>query len=143
METLLTMFRIKKILMFALLSLGLLSGCSYIVNGVNDKISVNSNNSATHIYLNGKPYSKGFGSIDIRRGEKYTIVGKADGCNDAEYEVRWKMNALAMIAFPTLPFDLALGTAWQTKDKSIMINPLCNEMKSSSGSLGELGSTKN
>jgi hypothetical protein len=138
MEMSFMLLRNKNCLIMLLLFSWLLGGCSYIVNGVNDKISVNSNNPDTHIYVNGKPYSKAFGSVDMRRGEKYTIVGKAEGCRDTEYEVEWKMNALAVIAFPTFPFDLALGTAWQTKDKSIMINPQCDIKREMNAATTEL-----
>ena len=116
----------KSMLVFFMLPVLLMSGCSYLVNGVNDKISINSNDRSTQIYLNGQPYAKGFAIVPLRRGEAYSISGKLPGCKDAVYEAKWKLNSLAALSFITLPVDLALGTAWEVSPNSIMLNPACD-----------------
>lgn len=118
------MIKTASLFLFAIFAL---SGCSYMVNGVNDKISINSNNPSTEIYLNGNSVGKGFALIPLRRGDKYTITGKAPGCTDASFEGKWKLNSLAVISFLTLPVDLAIGTAWDVNQNSIMLNPICQE----------------
>jgi hypothetical protein len=117
--------------MFLLPVLLLSSGCAGILHGTTDKISINSMEEDTVIYVDGIPRGKDYASGHIERGDDHTIRVSKAGCQDVTMETTSSFDPATLLGIfldygiISMPVDFISGAAWKTDQESVTLTPIC------------------
>lgn len=113
----------------------LTSGCSSIINGTTDTLSVRSSNREAQIYINGVPMGTEGSVFTAKRGENYILEAKADDCQTGTIQTTHTFDATSLLGILidfgifSIPIDLISGAAWKPSQSVYMVNPVCAPQK--------------
>lgn len=125
----------KKITFLALTAVLTCSGCATIIKGSSEKITVNSLEEGTVIYVNGAPRGKDNVQIDVKKGKPQTIKASKKGCQDVVVETTESFDATSLLGILidfgilSIPIDLISGAAWKPDPTTYTVSPICGENK--------------
>lgn len=95
-----------------------LSGCSGIMSGGEDTVTINAGSSNAEIYVDGIYQGKDRIRIDLKRGRDYELKTQQDGCKDAYVVTESSLdnwfwaNILIDWGIISMPIDLISGNAF-------------------------------
>lgn len=113
----------------------LTSGCSSIINGTTDTLSVRSSNKEAQIYVNGVPMGTEGSVFTAKRGQDYILEAKADNCQTGTIQTTHSFDATSLLGILidfgifSIPIDLISGAAWKPSQSVYMVNPICATQK--------------
>lgn len=123
----------KKVFLPALiLAVASLSGCASIIKGNSEKITVNSLEQDTVIWVDGAPRGKDAVSVDIKKGNPVTIKASKQGCQDVSVQTTESFDATSLLGILidfgiiTIPIDLISGAAWKPSPTTYTVSPICS-----------------
>ena len=122
----------KKVFLPALiLAVASLSGCASIIKGNSEKITVNSLEQDTVIWVDGSPRGKDAVSVDIKKGNPVTIKASKQGCQDVSVQTTETFDATSLLGILidfgiiSIPIDLISGAAWKPSPTTYTVSPIC------------------
>jgi hypothetical protein len=111
------------------------TGCSSIIHGSHDTVTVNSLEKGTTIYVDNIPRGTDIVQVDMERGESHTVRASKDGCMDTVAPVTDKFDPTTLLGIfidlgiISLPVDFISGSAWKIAPKSYTVTPICKGKK--------------
>ncbi len=120
-----------------LISTILTTGCSTVIKGTTDKITVNSLEPGTVIYVDGVKRGIDDALVEVERGDKHVIKVEKPGCEPLIVETNEKFDATSLLGIfldfgiISIPVDLATGAAWKQSPSMYTVTPNCNITNSS------------
>jgi uncharacterized protein YceK len=121
---------IKKITVIFTILL-LTNGCSSIIHGTTDRVSVNSLEEGTTIFIDNAPRGRDFASVDVSRGDDHIIRATKKGCQDIVVPITDRFDATSLLGILidfgifSIPIDLISGAAWKISPKTYTVSPIC------------------
>lgn len=115
-----------------ILAVASLSGCASIIKGNSEKITVNSLEQDTVIWVDGAPRGKDAVSVDIKKGNPVTIKASKQGCQDVSVQTTESFDATSLLGILidfgiiTIPIDLISGAAWKPSPTTYTVSPICS-----------------
>ncbi|WP_230432204.1 hypothetical protein [Plesiomonas shigelloides] len=122
---------IRKHVIAALIPCFLITGCSSIIHGTSEKLTVNSAVPNTKIYVDGALVGNDGAMFTAKRGEDYTIKAVKTGCESTTVMTSNTFDATSLLGILidfgiiSIPIDLISGAAWKPTAKVITVNPVC------------------
>ncbi len=123
---------IKKSILTALLGL---TGCSSIIHGGHDTVTINSLEKGATIYVDNIPRGADIIQVDLERGEAHTVRASKDGCTDTMVPVTDKFDPTSLLGIfldfgiISLPVDFISGSAWKIAPRTYTVTPICKAKK--------------
>lgn len=108
-----------------------LTGCASIINGSNDKLTVNSLEEGTVLYIDGVKRGRDDALAQVERGETHTIKATKDGCEDVIIETSDSFDKISLLGILldfgiiSIPVDLISGSAWKLEPSIYTVSPIC------------------
>lgn len=108
------------------------TGCSTLIHGTSDTVTINSTEDETTIYVNSAPRGKNAATVDLKRGEDYVIRTSKKGCQDvmtpvtATFDPTSLLGILIDFGIITIPIDLISGAAWKFSPRTYTLTPICS-----------------
>src|SRR5689334_18520420 len=116
----------------ALLLIGLLgSGCSSIIKGNSDTITVNSLEHGTMLYVDGAPRGVDNAVVSVKKGKPHAIRAEKEGCLAVNTETTEAFDATSLLGvfldfgIISIPTDLISGAAWKVDQTTYTVTPIC------------------
>lgn len=111
-----------------------ISGCAAMFHGTSEQVSINSNDPATELYVNGAYVGRGHAITSFKKRDNYVISARKSGCTEHFQPVNKSFDAITLLGFfvdwglvSILVVDGAATGAWQHFDQtSYIINPNCS-----------------
>ncbi len=106
-------------------------GCSTVIRGTQDTITVNSLEKGTKIYIDGNPRGMDQAMAQVKRGDIHTIKVEKDGCDTVSIQTGEKFDWTSLLGclldcgIISIPTDLITGAAWKTEPTMYTVSPLC------------------
>ena len=119
---------IKKSILLLFLSI---TGCSSIIHGGHDKVTVNSLEKGATIYVDNIPRGTDIIQVDMERGEEHTIRVSKEGCTDMMAPVTDKFDPTTLLGIfidlgiVSFPVDFISGSAWKISPRTYTVTPIC------------------
>lgn len=115
-------------------AIALISGCSTVVNGGNERLSATTTVEGGKIYVNGSFRGTDFAQWTSKRGESHSIIVKKKGCKSSaittDYHFQFGKSIIANVFIDfgliSLPIDLISGSAWESDQSNWIVNPECD-----------------
>lgn len=122
-----------KIKLIVAAMVALVSGCSTVVNGINDEITVNTKHNDATVIVNGQVMGEGSTEAEIRKSsDSISVVVAKDGCDDGHFVINKQMDGTTLfnlIPLPAalflIPGDMMTGAFYKPAIDSIYLNPVC------------------
>ena len=115
----------------ALGAIASLNGCSTIIHGTSDRVTITSTEGDAEIFVNGVRVGKGSGITALERGEIHTIRVEKPGCEavtvqtDDSFDPTSLLGILIDFGVITIPVDLITGAAWKIEPRIYNVDPAC------------------
>lgn len=122
-----------KIIIGAVLTAFLTTGCATIIKGTNENVSVNSLEDDTVIYVNGAARGKDTAFVNLPKGEKYTIRAEKAGCKPVtattgeSFDPTSLLGIFIDLGIISIPVDLISGAAWKIQPTTYTVTPICDK----------------
>jgi hypothetical protein len=108
-------------------------GCALMLHGETDQIQIQSQSSDAELYLDGAQIGKGTATPTVRRGQKYIITAKKNGCSDsAPIQTGSKFDEVSLLGIlidfgliSILLVDNLSGALWKTEPAVYSVSPIC------------------
>lgn len=108
-------------------------GCALMFHGKTDQIQIQSQSSDAELYLDGAQIGKGTATPTVRRGQKYIITAKKNGCSDsAPIQTGSKFDEVSLLGIlidwgliSILLVDNLSGALWKTEPTVYSVSPIC------------------
>ncbi|ONF42527.1 hypothetical protein BTO32_15050 [Marinobacter lutaoensis] len=113
------------------LAMTLLSGCSTVIKGTSESITVNSLEDGTTIYVNGAARGKDSAFVNLEKGKVHTITARKEGCEPATTQTGESFDPTTLLGILidwgliTIPVDLISGAAWEITPTTYTVTPIC------------------
>ncbi|MGL5013960.1 MAG: hypothetical protein ACRC6V_06675 [Bacteroidales bacterium] len=120
----------KKILI-ALSATMAMTGCSTILNGSTENITIRSSDPSHEIYVDGVFSGKGTTGFAAERGTRYVIEAKAKDCapgivnTSNSFEPTTLLGIFIDFGLFSIPIDLISGAAFKPDQKTYFVSPVC------------------
>ncbi len=123
-------------LFVAVIIMLVLSGCASMISGTSDRITVNSNNPKTKIYLNEKEIGLGSTVAKVPKRGEYVFKGVIENCSDAYSEVERSFDPVSLLALLLaipgwigffLVDVLITGAITKATDTMVFLSPICEK----------------
>lgn len=109
----------------------LLSGCSAIINGKSESLTVRSADPEAILYVNGMKVGKDSAVWSQQRGKTSILEAKKDGCatgvihTDTNFDPTTLLGIFIDFGIVSIPVDAINGTMWKSDKQIYTINPIC------------------
>jgi len=116
-----------------LLTCALLSGCSTVIKGTQDTITVNSLEKGTSIYIDGVQRGVNDALAQVKKGKTHTIKVTKEGCQAVIIQTGEAFDATSLLGVLidfgviTIPVDLISGAAWKVEPTIYTVTPICKK----------------
>ncbi len=129
-------YRVSQISKVCLLALAVAaSGCSSIIHGGHDTVTINSLEKGATIYVDNIPRGADIVQVDLERGESHIVRATKPGCTDTITPVTDKFDTTTLLGIfldlgiISLPVDFISGSAWKITPKTYTVTPICKAKK--------------
>lgn len=108
-------------------------GCALMFHGKSDQIRIQSQSSDTTLYLDGTEIGKGTATAIVRRGQKYALTARKNGCsNSSPIQTGSKFDEVSLLGIlidwgliSILLVDNLSGALWKTEPTVYTVLPIC------------------
>lgn len=114
-------------------SLVALTGCSTVIKGTSDNVSVNSMEKGSTIYIDGAARGTDSAMVSLKKGKPHNIRVEKEGCQPITAETAEAFDATSLLGIlldfgiVTIPVDLISGAAWKIEPTSYTVTPICKK----------------
>ncbi len=114
-------------------SIALLSGCSSIIKGTNDTITVNSIERGTTLYVDGAARGLDTASVSLKKGKTYSLRAEKEGCESTTSTTTESFDPTSLLGIfidfglISIPVDMISGAAWKIEPTTYTLTPVCSK----------------
>jgi hypothetical protein len=114
-------------------SIALLSGCSSIIKGTNDTITINSIERGTTLYVDGAACGLDTASVSLKKGKTYSLRAEKEGCESTtsttteSFDPTSLLGILIDFGLISIPVDMISGAAWKIEPTTYTLTPVCSK----------------
>ncbi|WP_190274820.1 PEGA domain-containing protein [Leptothrix cholodnii] len=122
-----------KLKFLALACVVALGGCSSIIKGTSETISVNSIEKGTTIYVDGAARGLDSASVSVKKGKPHSIRAEKDGCQAVTADTTETFDPTSLLGILldfgifSIPIDLMSGAAWKVEPTTYTVTPICQK----------------
>ena len=122
----------KKIALIVALAI-LSTGCSTIIKGTTETISVNSLEKGTVISVDGAPRGVDAASVSLKKGKTHSLRAEKPGCSSVTTETTETFDPTSLLGILidfgifSIPIDLMSGAAWKVEPTTYTLTPICTK----------------
>ncbi|MCE2680787.1 MAG: hypothetical protein LW629_10155 [Burkholderiales bacterium] len=109
----------------------LLSGCSTVIKGTSETVSVNSLEKGTVISVDGSPRGLDTANVSLKKGKPHTLRAEKQGCGTVTTETTETFDPTSLLGIFidlgifTIPIDMMSGAAWKVEPTTYTLTPIC------------------
>ena len=113
------------------LAMLLLTGCSTVIKGTSETITVNSLERGTVISVDGARRGLDSALVSVKKGKTYNIKAEKEGCETVTatttetFDPTSLLGILVDLGLFTIPTDLISGAAWKAEPSTYTLTPIC------------------
>nr|WP_315261786.1 hypothetical protein [uncultured Limnohabitans sp.] len=110
-----------------------LTGCSTIIKGTSETISVNSLEKGTTLSVDGSPRGLDGASVSVKKGKIHTLRAEKPGCSAVNAETTETFDPTSLLGILldlgifSIPIDLMSGAAWKVEPTTYTLTPICTK----------------
>jgi len=110
-----------------------LAGCSTVIKGTSETITINSVERGTTLYVDGSARGLDTATVSLKKGKTYAIRAEKDGCQPVVAQTAESFDATSLLGIIidlgifTIPIDLISGAAWKIEPSTYTVTPICKK----------------